>query len=51
MDHAGPRHDRYEAYLREARALPEMLVAIVHPCSPEAIRAAIEARDEGPQQR
>ena len=41
------RHDRYDAFMREARALPALRTAIVHPCSPEAIKAAIEARDEG----
>jgi phosphate acetyltransferase len=40
------RHDRYEAFIREAREQPALRTAIVHPCSPEAIRAAIEARDE-----
>ena len=41
------RHDRYDAFMREARSLPALRTAIVHPCSPEAIKAAIEARDEG----
>jgi len=41
------RHDRYEAFMREAQLLPPLRTAIVHPCSPEAIKAAIEARDEG----
>jgi phosphate acetyltransferase len=41
------RHDRFERFLREARELPPMLTAIVHPCSAEAIGSAIEARDEG----
>ncbi|MFT4065948.1 bifunctional enoyl-CoA hydratase/phosphate acetyltransferase [Paraburkholderia sp.] len=41
------RHDRYEAFIREARARPALRTAIVHPCSPESIRAALEARDEG----
>lgn len=41
------RHDRYERIVRAARALPPLRTAIVHPCSAEAIRAAIEARDEG----
>ena len=39
-------HGRYEAFIREARRLPPLRTAIVHPCSPEAIRAAVEARDE-----
>jgi phosphate acetyltransferase len=40
-------HDRYDAFLREARSLPSLRTAVVHPCSAEAIKAAIEARDEG----
>ncbi|RDU99336.1 phosphate acetyltransferase [Trinickia dinghuensis] len=39
-------HGRYEAFIREARHRPPLRAAIVHPCSPEAIRAAVEARDE-----
>lgn len=39
-------HARYEAFIREARRHPALRTAIVHPCSPEAIRAAVEARDE-----
>ncbi len=41
------RHDRYEAFVNEARKSPPVRAAIVHPCSPEAILAAIEVRDEG----
>jgi len=41
------RHDRYEAFMKEARVQPPLRTAIVHPCSPETIKAAIEARDEG----
>ncbi|MGF6920579.1 acyl dehydratase [Paraburkholderia sp. 40] len=40
------RHDRYDAFMRQARVRPA-LRTIVHPCSEEAILAAIEARDEG----
>ncbi|MEA3100234.1 MaoC/PaaZ C-terminal domain-containing protein, partial [Caballeronia mineralivorans] len=40
-------HDRYDAFMREARSLPSLRTAVVHPCSAEAIKAAIEARDEG----
>ncbi len=46
-DVAVNRHDRFKKYLADARALPPMLTAVVHPCSAEAIAAAIEARDEG----
>lgn len=41
------RHARYEAFIQQAQQFPPMRTAIVHPCSIEAIRAAIEARDEG----
>ena len=41
------RHEGFEHFLKDARGLPPMRTAIVHPCNPEAIRAAIEARDEG----
>ncbi|PZU95148.1 MAG: enoyl-CoA hydratase [Chelatococcus sp.] len=41
------RDDRYQDFVRQARALPALRTAIVHPCSPEAILAAIEIRDEG----
>lgn len=41
------RPDSFEPFLRTARDLPPMRTAIVHPCNAEAIRAAIEARDEG----
>ena len=41
------RHDRYDAFIREAQALPSLRTAVVHPCSAETIRAAIEARNEG----
>ncbi len=46
-DVAIQRHDRYDAFIKEARALPPIPAAIVHPCSPEAIAAAVEIRDEG----
>lgn len=41
------RHDRYEAFVKDAKARPPVRAAIVHPCSPEAILAAVEAREEG----
>ncbi|WP_020186173.1 bifunctional enoyl-CoA hydratase/phosphate acetyltransferase [Methylopila sp. 73B] len=41
------RHDRYDGFVAEARGLPPIRAAIVHPCSPEAILGAGEARDEG----
>ncbi len=41
------RHDRYDSFVAKAKALPSARAAIVHPCSPAAIQAAIETRDEG----
>ncbi|RXF70925.1 bifunctional enoyl-CoA hydratase/phosphate acetyltransferase [Hansschlegelia zhihuaiae] len=41
------RHDRYDGFVAEARGLPAIRAAIVHPCSSEAILGAVEARDEG----
>jgi phosphate acetyltransferase len=41
------RHDRYDAFIKEAQSLPALRTAIVHPCSVETIKAAIEARDKG----
>ena len=41
------RHERYEAFVKEARSRPAITAAIVHPCSPEAILAAVEARGAG----
>ncbi len=46
-DVAVQRHDRYAQVLAEARRLGSMPTAIVHPCSSEALLAALEARDEG----
>lgn len=39
-------HNRYEHFIARARVAPALLTAVVHPCSPEAILAAVEARDE-----
>ena len=33
--------DRYDSIMAQARALPSLSAAIVHPCSPDAILAAI----------
>lgn len=41
------RHDRYDAFVMDARSRAAIGAAIVHPCSPEAILAAVEVRDEG----
>lgn len=41
------RDDRYQEFISQARSLPAIRAAIVHPCSPEAILAAVEIRDEG----
>jgi phosphate acetyltransferase len=39
--------ERYSEFVQRARSLPPMRVGVVHPCSVEALQAAIEARDEG----
>jgi phosphate acetyltransferase len=41
------RQDRYEAFVKRARGLPALRAAIVHPCSAEAILAAVEVQREG----
>src|SRR5690606_5187906 len=38
---------RYGHFINEARALPPVRAAIVHPCSRSAILGAVEVRDEG----
>ncbi len=43
---AAQHHDRFEDIIAEARTLPLIKTALVHPCSPEAIQAAFEIRDE-----
>ncbi|GEM_PF-43413 len=45
--HATARSDRYDAFVRQARELPMVRAAIVHPCSTEAILAAVEVRERG----
>ena len=46
-DVAVQRHDRYAHALEQARKLGPVRTAVVHPCSPESLAAALEARDEG----
>jgi phosphate acetyltransferase len=41
------RHERYQNFIARARESGPIRAAIVHPCSPEAILAAVEVRDEG----
>lgn len=41
------RHNRYQAFVEQARNRPAIAAAIIHPCSPEAVLAAVEARDAG----
>jgi phosphate acetyltransferase len=38
-------HNRYEHFIARASSAPSLMTAVVHPCSPEAILAAVEARD------
>ena len=37
---------RFERFIVEAARLPPLRTAVVHPCSPDAVQAAVEARDE-----
>ncbi|WP_433692930.1 bifunctional enoyl-CoA hydratase/phosphate acetyltransferase [Herbaspirillum seropedicae] len=39
--------ERYDQLIRDALGAQAMRVAVVHPCSPEALQGALEARDEG----
>ena len=41
------RHDRFDAFIKKARAAQPVCAAIVHPCSASAIMGALEARNEG----
>ncbi|MCC7041215.1 MAG: bifunctional enoyl-CoA hydratase/phosphate acetyltransferase [Burkholderiales bacterium] len=41
------RHERFDTLVTRARGTPPVRAAIVHPCSPAAIMAVVEARDEG----
>ncbi|ADJ23854.1 Phosphate acetyltransferase [Hyphomicrobium denitrificans ATCC 51888] len=41
------RHGRFDQVLEQAKSLPALPTAVVHPCSPEAISATIEAKLEG----
>lgn len=41
------RHGRFDQFLEQAKLLPALPTAVVHPCSPEAISATIEAKLEG----
>jgi len=44
---AAHKHGGYERLLAAAKAHPPVKMAVVHPCSVEALEAALEARDEG----
>ena len=39
--------ERYDQLIRDALGAQAMRVAVVHPCSAEALQGALEARDEG----
>ncbi len=40
-------HRHYEAFISEALHQPALKTGIVHPCTPDTIKAAIDARDQG----
>ena len=41
------QHAWYEDLISQAQLHPAIRVAVVHPCSPESLSAAVEAKDEG----
>lgn len=42
------RHDgRYETFIKKAMGLPRMRIAVVHPCSTETLRSALELKQQG----
>jgi phosphate acetyltransferase len=43
----GRKHGGYERLLAACKSLPPVRMAVVHPCSIEALEAALEARDNG----
>lgn len=47
MDTMLRHHGRYESYVLQVAADPPMRTAVVHPCSTEALRSAVELRDQG----
>jgi len=40
-------HEKYERLIAAAKALPKLTVAVVHPCDPPSLGAALEAADLG----
>ncbi len=40
-------HGRYRDYIQQAMSEPAMRTAIVHPCSVDALRSSLDARDQG----
>jgi phosphate acetyltransferase len=47
VDLALRHHGRYETFVHEAIALPPMRTAVVHPCSTETLRSAVELKEQG----
>lgn len=42
-----PGHGRYDSFVRKAIALSPMRTAVVHPCSEETLRSAIDLKTQG----
>ncbi|MCF3638755.1 bifunctional enoyl-CoA hydratase/phosphate acetyltransferase [Rhizobium sp. TRM95111] len=40
-------HGRYDALIRQAATLPPLKTAVVHPCSPETLRSAVDLKAQG----
>lgn len=47
MDAPGGKHGGYERLLAAAKGQPPVRMAVVHPCSAEALEAVVEAREQG----
>lgn len=47
MDMTLRHHGRYEAFIERALAMPALPTAVVHPCSTETLRSAVELKLQG----
>lgn len=47
MEISPTRHGRYDAFIREAAALPPLRTAVVHPCSIETLGSAVDLKHQG----
>lgn len=47
MDMTLRHNGRYETFVKKAMELPRMRIAVVHPCSTETLRSALELKQQG----